>query len=79
MQSQKILPGLSLVIDMKLSKQMSIDDFESKGFKSHWRWSGLYAKECVVCGYYHNSEETPDICPGCNAFMSMPLTKRGDA
>lgn len=62
-----------------MMKQMSIDDFESKGFKSHWRWSGLYAKECVSCGYYHDGEDTPDTCPGCKAIMMMPEPQRGGA
>lgn len=62
-----------------MSKQMNIDEFEMKGFKSHWRWSGLYAKECVVCGFYDESEDTPDRCPGCNAFMAMPLPQKGGA
>ena len=54
-------------------KQLSIDDFEMIGFKSHWRWSGIYAKKCVMCGYYDNNEDVPYFCPGCNAIMLMPL------
>ena len=59
-----------------MSKQMSIDDYEKEGFKSHWRWSGLYKKSCVVCGYVHDVEETPETCPGCKAIMYMPEPMR---
>ena len=53
-------------------KQLSFTDFEKKGFKSHWRFFGLYGKECVCCGYSTIEEDTPEVCSGCHAIMIMP-------
>ena len=53
-------------------EQISLFDVEVKGIKSHWRWTGLYDKMCVNCGYIDNGEETPEFCPGCKSVMIQP-------
>lgn len=58
-------------------KQISIFDSEVKGIKSHWRWTGLTYKMCVMCKYLDDGEETLRVCPGCKSFMIQPEPTRG--
>lgn len=57
-------------------EQISLFDIEAKGLKSHWRWTGLFEKMCVMCKYLDDSEETLPFCPGCKAIMIQPEPKR---
>lgn len=59
-------------------EQISLFDIEVKGVKSHWRWTGLYDKMCVMCKYSDDSEEAPRFCPGCKAVMIQPEPKNYD-
>ena len=60
-----------------MRKQISMFDVETRGIKSHWRWTGLTFKKCVMCDYLDTGAETPASCPGCKAIMIQPEPTRG--
>jgi predicted Zn-ribbon and HTH transcriptional regulator len=51
-------------------------DSEVKGFKSHWKWQGLYYKKCVMCGWVDKNNDVPLFCPQCKAIMIQPEPHR---
>lgn len=55
-------------------EQISI--FEIKGVRSHWYWTGLYYKMCVMCNYLDDHKVPPEVCPGCGAVMIQPEPRR---
>ena len=50
---------------------------ELKGFRSHWRWTGLTYKMCATCKYLDDRPYVPEICPGCKAVMIQPEPTKG--
>lgn len=54
-----------------------MEHIELKGFRSHWRWTGLTYYMCVACKWMGDRNPPPEICPGCKSIMIQPEPVRG--